>query len=279
MNNVAECNRFCREARRHDSLDQTRTGTIVWAMPFFIDTVFYDMIAERGYHNVFQGNRSRLRVESYAMRSTRYVESYSADQVQRAQLPGVTSLDMSCHSPEHGHVDRNLLLIRLCQILPNLKELDASNLIINDGDDDMRNEILRLCPNLTSVTWKGSSAPLSGHYLNFPEMHELNLDDSMFHIRGPFLEERTEGRDYEEEPTNGAAVNFFMLMDCQHVERLSIKGTSYGMEDMGFQPVTQAMLIKMVRHHATLQWLRSDLSEENVVMLKRERPEITFVSK
>jgi hypothetical protein len=38
------------------------------------------------------------------------------------------------------------------------------------------------------------------------------------------------------------------------------------------------MLIKMVRLHPTLRWLRSDLSEENVAMLKQERPEITFVS-
>lgn len=68
-----------------------------------------------------------------------------------------------------------------------------------------------------------------------------------------------------------------MLMDCQHLERLSIKRTSYGTEELGFEPVTQGMLIKMVRHHATLRWLRSDLSKENVAMLKRERPEISFV--
>lgn len=277
MNNVAECNRFCREARRHDSLDQTRTGTIVWAMPFFIDTVFYDMIAERGYNNVFQGNRTRLRMESYAMRNTE--TDCSVDQVQRAQLSRVTSLDISCRSPEDGHIDRTLMLFRLFQILPNLRELDASNLTINDENDSVRKEILRWCPNLISVTWKGSSAPLSGHYINFPEMLELNLDDSRFHVIGPPLEETTEGRDYDEEPTNGAGLNYIMLMDCQHLERLSIKRASYGTEELGFEPVTQGMLIKMVRHHATLRWLRSDLSKENVAMLKRERPEISFVYK
>lgn len=30
------------------------------------------------------------------------------------------------------------------------------------------------------------------------------------------------------------------------------------------------MRIKMVRRHATLRWLRSDLLEENIVMLQRE---------
>ena len=42
--------------------------------------------------------------------------------------------------------------------------------------------------------------------------------------------------------------------------------------------VSQAMLIKMVRNHPTLRWLRSDLTEENITMLQRERPDITFVS-
>lgn len=38
------------------------------------------------------------------------------------------------------------------------------------------------------------------------------------------------------------------------------------------------MLIKMVRLHPTLRWLRSDLTEENVAMLKQERPDQTFLS-
>ena len=45
------------------------------------------------------------------------------------------------------------------------------------------------------------------------------------------------------------------------------------------QPVRQEMLIKMVRLHPTLRWLRSDLTKENIAMLQQERPEITFVSK
>lgn len=35
----------------------------------------------------------------------------------------------------------------------------------------------------------------------------------------------------------------------------------------------QEELIKMVRRHPTLRWLQSDLSNENVVMLKQERPD------
>lgn len=42
--------------------------------------------------------------------------------------------------------------------------------------------------------------------------------------------------------------------------------------------VSQEMLIKMVRCHCTLRWVRSDLSAENVAMLQQERPEVVFVS-
>jgi hypothetical protein len=44
--------------------------------------------------------------------------------------------------------------------------------------------------------------------------------------------------------------------------------------------VTQELLIKMVRRliAPTLRWLRSDLTQENIVLLQQERPGITFVS-
>lgn len=42
--------------------------------------------------------------------------------------------------------------------------------------------------------------------------------------------------------------------------------------------IPQDVLIKMVRRHPLLKWLRSDLLAENVALLEEERPEITFVS-
>jgi hypothetical protein len=38
------------------------------------------------------------------------------------------------------------------------------------------------------------------------------------------------------------------------------------------------MIMKMVRRHPALKWLRSDLAE-NVSILQQERPDITFASK
>lgn len=73
----------------------------------------------------------------------------------------------------------------------------------------------------------------------------------------------------------------FLFASCSHLERLSIKNatcTHPANEDDSI-PVCQDLLTKMVCNHPTLRWLRSDLTDESVAMLKQERPEITFVSK
>jgi hypothetical protein len=71
-----------------------------------------------------------------------------------------------------------------------------------------------------------------------------------------------------------------LLMICKALERLSIKNSTWCLWENPNEksPVSQDMLIKMVRNHQTLQWFRSNaLSADNVAMLQQERPEITFV--
>jgi hypothetical protein len=43
-------------------------------------------------------------------------------------------------------------------------------------------------------------------------------------------------------------------------------------------PISQGMLMKMVRLTPTLRWLCSNLTDKNVDILCRERPDVTFVS-
>lgn len=72
-------------------------------------------------------------------------------------------------------------------------------------------------------------------------------------------------------------------MHCQHLQRLSIKGATwilsncFGRQSQA-EPIDQEMLVNMVRHLPERRWLQSDLSDENVAMLKQERPEVTFVT-
>jgi hypothetical protein len=67
-----------------------------------------------------------------------------------------------------------------------------------------------------------------------------------------------------------------MWMHCRKLQRLSMKNTIMTIGAVS-KPISQAMIMKLVRHHPTLQWLRSDLTQENIATLQRERPHITFV--
>ena len=73
----------------------------------------------------------------------------------------------------------------------------------------------------------------------------------------------------------------YLWMNCPRLERVSMKGVTLqvlGAEEQEPEPVPQDIIIKFVRRHHPLRWLRSDLTAENVAMLQQERPEVTFVS-
>lgn len=70
----------------------------------------------------------------------------------------------------------------------------------------------------------------------------------------------------------------YMFQHCSSLQRLSIKNATNDIYFTRAEPMPQERIVKMVRLHPTLRWLRSDLTEENVAMLQQERPEITLVS-
>ena len=88
-------------------------------------------------------------------------------------------------------------------------------------------------------------------------MAELVLDDSVLYNKVQDPEEHFS----VERPVMDNRQNSFMFQYCHALERLSIKNVTWGLDenDCG-QPVSQGMLIKMVRHHPTLKWLRSHLT-------------------
>jgi hypothetical protein len=74
------------------------------------------------------------------------------------------------------------------------------------------------------------------------------------------------------------------------LERVDIKGatSTFTTSEMGMktgslmphqdEPIVihQDFVLSFVRAASRLQWFRSDLTPENIVILKQERPEITF---
>lgn len=63
MNNIAICSKTCREARTNESLDQTRTGTIVCTQSATIRSI-YNAIVRGGWNNAFSLHRTHLRIEN-----------------------------------------------------------------------------------------------------------------------------------------------------------------------------------------------------------------------
>ena len=76
----------------------------------------------------------------------------------------------------------------------------------------------------------------------------------------------------------------YLFMQCHRQERLSAKKfASWYMSCIYHsnqlpQCLSQGMLIKLVRYHLTLHWLGSDLTDENIAMLQRGRPEVTLAN-
>jgi hypothetical protein len=289
MNSFAICSRRCREVRSNPLLDQTRTGTIICSEISSIPKI-YDAIAAGHWNNeLYSGNRTHLRIIGLDRVEERYsgmnrVErrniSTRIKEVERrarkgydVRLYSVTSLDLSC-SPDdnHGRI-KYASCTGLALILPNLRNLDLSYLRLQGR---VMVNFFEKCPHLTRVTFSGPiGISLSGDYFwRARYVTELNLLDSTF---PPCAHPSPL---YWEEELRYAGRNYYMLMNCKHLERVTIKNTTWqAVEVEGeAQPLSQGIIIKFVRHTPTLRWLRSDLTEENVAMLQQERPDITFVS-
>jgi hypothetical protein len=96
---------------------------------------------------------------------------------------------------------------------------------------------------------------------------EVYVDNSQFRAANPGFYS-ADGRDP------------FLFEFCIQLQRLSIINATWtAIDSKATQPISQEKLMKMVRNHPKLRWLRSDLTDENIAMLQQERPEFTFVSK
>jgi hypothetical protein len=112
------------------------------------------------------------------------------------------------------------------------------------------------------------------------------MDDSIFYARADEATDESKCM-FDDTINHGVHVIFYHVRDI--LERVSIRNAKYcvsskfpllmRMRDLSEpKAVPQEGLMKFVRHASNLRWFRSDLTPENVAILKAERPEITFVS-
>lgn len=270
-------NKPMRYARMSSLLSQIRTGTID-ITPAVDKSILelYDAIETRGYQHVFADNRTNFKLKNLDnfKHNTAMKDIKRRARSSSVKLPGVKSLDVSFppHTSNRRRPVKNSTMKALALILPNLESIDLSYMQVTQT---AVSAFCQQCPNLKSITWRGSTDNLligGEDFKSANNLKDLNLDNSVLYHGDIPLSHFGDDSAY-------ARGGWCMLVQCRRLERLSIKGISATLFRGSPQAVSNDVIAKYVRHAPpTLRWLRSDLSQDYVAMLKQERPEITFVS-
>jgi hypothetical protein len=158
--------------------------------------------------------------------------------------------------------------------MPCLQEIDLSNANVTES---ALGYFAYECPVLKKVVWNNhyANTSMSGKALKMCQhLKEIYMDDSVFTYdfgESQLILAPAEWRDY------------CIFYHCnEKLERVSLKNAKCREPRVFSSPgPTQIFpqiggLIKFVRNTPSLRWFRSDLSPENVAILRGERPEVTF---
>ena len=247
---------------------------------------------------IFQTRFTRIRLED-ASRLPKINNREAKPILRSLSLPGVTHLDLSSSpatsttTTKPPHIAPSI--VRLwTHILPCLADLDLSYNVVGTAT---LADIARNGHALTTLRVVGGMVASSSVTL-------IDVAESES-LRCLYLEDcriaatRREEDDVFLDPDQPTACPFSHVLP--NLERISLRGCRY--YDMKMEkehasltsssppldpanhhscvvrgkPFTQLSLIKIVRGAQNLTWFQSDLSEENVAMLKEERPDVTFV--
>ena len=172
----------------------------------------------------------------------------------------------------------------LSRIMPNLCELDLSNTYIRR----FRHILLKFsknCPRLEKVTWNNIPSTnfmrvdpsnnfmrVDGTDMEFSiNLREISMDNSVFNH---YLQDENEMSDLINHP------NTFLFHKCctKVLERVSIRNAKLApFLSPDPKDISQDMLIKFIRNVPfSMHWFRSDLTQENIALLQKERPDIEF---
>lgn len=241
---------------------------------YYLESIRHAFVAQQ-WNQVFTGNRTRLKVVGLDRMPPIRIE------VERSAgflLPNVSCFDMSfTPSPqaETQETSRRFNIMAFEIMFPNLEEVDVSS---SRTSNTLLFCILFACRKIRRIKCNASRDQIDMAGVTLvsisDSLTELYLDNSQLISLIPGnVEVFSVNVDEDQENL------YFLLKRCGSLERLSIKNASWSTRDGKEQgDVSQEMLIKMVRNHPALRWLRSDLTKENIAVLQRERPDITFVS-
>jgi hypothetical protein len=194
------------------------------------------------------------------------------------RLDGIVSLDMSSPPPS-TNIEDDYLCYFLSPILPNLRDVNFSN---NGFSCIFLRIFSEHCSNLEKITWhcidrKQSAIDIDGcdmgHAAN---LKQLYMDDAVFGLENAGA--RHQLSDLENDEHSNIFLFHHFSGSSKLLERVSIRNAKWYRypEETA---IPQNALIKFVRNAPTsLRWFRSDLTEENMTMLRSERPGIELVN-
>jgi hypothetical protein len=289
LNIFSLTSRGCYKVRSHASLDQTRSGTISLGRGVSSAKALMDKARKEHWSGTFCGNRTHLRLSNLTHLSSDIdpIDEAFIDNI--SPLQQVTSLDCSmvppllplqCETdnerlrsnrrpwflaPFEDYVDKGFAQgLTLSLLVPNLRSIDMSYLPLTMIGVAWLTENN---PNLEVIRWNGSLIwPISNGSENHLEalkfLKEVYLDEA----RMIFCADLNEDSLWNS-----------LLHHTHRLERVSLLGTRWYRKGQ-LAELSQDYLVKFVLGTPSLQWFRSDLTPENVELLKKERPGVIFVA-
>ena len=212
------------------------------------------------------------------------------DLLNNFRLEGVESLTLSSNSPLTDKQCNMELLYCFQFIMPNIQNITVI-------DADVGSEYLKFFLGqgrqwhlLSKITWRGigmsDHVTIYGSDFWLEHLREMDMDDSCFemHLRRARRERWLGGSVFPSTPAAAAVVvrpsPCIFHRFSKQLERFSIRNATCFADDDTKRtiPISQQELIRFVRNAPSLKWFRSDLTLDNIAMLKQERPDIEFVS-
>jgi hypothetical protein len=307
LNTCAMVSRVFRLARSDSRLDQTRTGTIILKTPL---ANIPPEVWRRWDQQVFTGNRVRL-VAILTEIQQGIINSRSSAELPLAltnvrevilQRDSSVKVPESLAECEHGGVEA---VGFFQEILPNLDILDIGafaattaglgTLPLNSPFHVLSESRASVFRCTAEVVYRGChffliqpyTLPVNHDIMN--SLHELHLDPFGVYFQSlPIAAYCQEYSQLEQEEWFENAANrhggadWVLLQEYPNLERVTLKRAEYLQRSMNrastiyWTELPQETLVKFVRHTPKLRWFCSDLTQDNVAILKEERPEVKF---
>ena len=190
------------------------------------------------------------------------------------------SLRWNGYSLEESSREESSVLGILSVLLPSLREVDLTNVC---GYDFVVQAFFQNCSLLENFTvnnvvefgWRGMEMKAVNN------LKELSMDDSFFCIDNDNTINAISNLDTDDEVVSKQ----FLLCECSSkvLELVLMRNTMMRVvartEGIFDDAIPQRALMKFIRNApTTLRWFRSNLTKNNIELVRHERPGIEFVS-